>query len=62
MNKKQVVVEIEDLREFVGGGADVAVQNSDVSGTEFVFPSNTIMCYRFKEPAQGADWTVVKGK
>lgn len=62
MNKKPIVVEIEDLRELVGGGAEVAVQDRDSAATEFTFPSNTIMCYRFKDPTkEPKDWTVIKG-
>ena len=63
VNKKPIVVEIDDLREFVGGGADLAVQDRDNASAEFTFPSNTIMCYRFKEPTKDPnDWTVIKGQ
>lgn len=62
MNKKQIVVEIEDLRTFVGGGADVTVQGPDGSGAEFVFPSSTIMCRGYKEPAKARDCAVIKQK
>lgn len=60
---KTVTVEIEDLRELVGG-ADVSVPESgnlEISCGSAACVS-TVMCYKFAaSPDAGATWTKIKG-
>ena len=62
--KKTVTVEIEDLRDLVGG-SDVAVAergSHEAQPDETPLrPSSTVMCYKFAaSPHTGATWTKIK--
>jgi hypothetical protein len=64
MEKKVVTVDIEDLRDFVGGSADVAGPEGGELGpaTNSAY-TGTAMCYRFAiSPDAGEAWTKVSGK
>jgi len=65
MDKKAIVVEIEDLREFIGGAADVTVSEEGKSGPEPSYPgavNGTSMCWYCVPSDAADDWTVIKGK
>ncbi len=66
MEKKPVLVEINDLRDFVGGNADVTVSEKPKIGhAEATYPSTngTSMCYYVgPSPDAAEDWIVIKGK
>jgi hypothetical protein len=70
MEKKPILVEIEDLRDIVGGAGavDVALTESSVSapGLKVAQPSvnGTAMCwYGWAKKEQVVDdWTVIKGQ
>ena len=65
MDKKPVMVEINDLREFVGGTSDVTVgEQTKIGHSEAAYPVNgTSMCYYIgPSPDAADDWIVIKGK
>lgn len=70
MNKKPMIVEIEDLREFVGGAGEVKVPESSIGhqgGAEAV--QSTVMCFvcfsanhTSHGPDAVDDWTEIQRK
>ncbi len=64
MNKKPITVEIEDLREIVGGGSELtlAPKSGKDAGSKAPWPGGgTTMCYRFAPSPDDEVWTKIRG-
>ena len=64
METKPIVIDIDDLHEFVGGAADAQVKDQ-VGHDNSTYPgvNSTVMCYYFgPSPDAVEDWIVIKGQ
>ncbi len=64
--EKAIVVEIEDLREIVGGAAEISIKEQEGAlghpqASAIASSNSTSMCWYSPTPT-ASDWIVIKGE